>query len=411
MDDKASSEGHLAADQRKAMPSLSALTAMAKDHRDSLFEHLELLTTEPAVLAHSVNDCYLSRPELLPDEKGRALPAAPDKYLSWAVFDAMHHAVRSAAIWYYIRWILNQLLSKPDHRGLRPILQQELSNVCHLEYTLCQTAFRAHVQTGSGRKSFYRRSASLDELTGRPTTVLKTRPQTLLPANPHLHHVLRLCEPSTTPAKALEHITALTALHAASPSSRTRLSARESQALLRLSVIATFLTTHPTPVPIPPPSHSTHQTFLTRLSHLTVELNTSVRPAFTLPPSPRTIPPTALQTLSALTTAKTGSALGALHKDLIDEAIHHVWYRHRHRHPSRRSPIPSRSSREELVRWRQARNAKRPRSRGGRVFAPPPPRRRRRRRRRIRSPSLTTWTRRRRRWPRCLGGPPAGTHG
>lgn len=130
----------LTVDESKGQPSPSAPSAMATDHKGSSVEQLELLTTEPAVFAHSVNDCYLSRPELLPDEKGRMLPAAPDKYLSRAIFDAVHHAVRSAAIWFYIHWLLHQLFSKTDHYGLRLVLQQELANVCHLEYTLSQSA-------------------------------------------------------------------------------------------------------------------------------------------------------------------------------------------------------------------------------------------------------------------------------
>lgn len=141
MDHKGSSVEPLAIEQGKALPpSLPVLSAMAMDHKASLEEHLELLTTEPAVFAHSVNDCYLSRSELLPDEKGRMLPAAPDKYLSWAIFDAVHHAVCSAAIWFYIHWLLHQLFSKTGHYGLRLVLQQELANVCHLEYTLSQSA-------------------------------------------------------------------------------------------------------------------------------------------------------------------------------------------------------------------------------------------------------------------------------
>lgn len=184
MDHKGSSVEPLAIEQGKALPpSLSVLSAMAMDHKASLEEHLELLTTEPAVFAHSVNDCYLSRPELLPDEKGRMLPAAPDKNLSWAIFDAVHHAVRSAAIWFYIHWLLHQLFSKTDHYGLRLVLQQELANVCHLEHTLSQSAFRAHVQTASGLKSFHRRSAPLDK-SGRPTTVLRQNPEPSSPPTP-----------------------------------------------------------------------------------------------------------------------------------------------------------------------------------------------------------------------------------
>lgn len=260
--------------QSEAQPSPSAPSAMVMDHKASLEEHLERLTTEPAVFAHSVNDCYLSRPELLPDEKGRMPPAAADKYPSWAVFDAVHHAVRSVAIWSYITRLVDHLTSLPDRRcstrnnDFRLNLVQELANVCHLEYTLCQSAFRAHVQTGSGLKSFRRHSTPPDQA-GRSTTFLKTKPQSLLPSNPHLHHVLRLCEPSTTPPQALAHIQSLTALHAqTSPPSRT-----------------------------------------TPLTALDIELVSWVRPTFTLPPGGGGTPASAalLRSLDVLVSDKTGT--------------------------------------------------------------------------------------------------------
>lgn len=313
--------------QSEAQPSPSAPSAMAMDHEASLEEHLERLTTEPAVFAHSVNDCYLSRPELLPDEKGRMLPAAADKYPSWAVFDAVHHAVRSVAIWSYITRLVDHLTSLPDRRcstrnnDFRLNLVQELANVCHLEYTLCQSAFRAHVQTGSGLKSFRRHSTPPDQA-GRSTTFLKTKPQSLLPSNPHLHHVLRLCEPSTTPPQTLAHIQSLTALHAQTspPSRTTSLSVRESSSLTRLTTITTLLTAT---LPLPPPSHFTHQTFTTPLTALDIELVSWVRPTFTLPPGGGGTPASAalLRSLDVLVSDKTGTALGFLYRDLVEDAL------------------------------------------------------------------------------------------
>lgn len=295
MDHKASSDEHLAADQRKALPFLSALSAMVMDHKASLEEHLERLTTEPVVFAHSVNDCYLSRPELLPDEKGRMLPAAADKYPSWAVFDAVHHAVRSVAIWSYITRLVDHPTSLPDRRcstrnnDFRLNLVQELANVCHLEYTLCQSAFRAHVQTGSGLKSFRRHSTPPPDQAGRSTTFLKTKPQSLLPSNPHLHHVLRLCEPSTTPppsprAHPIPH-----------RPPRPDLPPIAHHLPLRPRILLPHPPHHnhhpPHRHPPPPPaSHFTHQTFTTPLTALDIELVSWVRPTFTLPPRRRRHP-------------------------------------------------------------------------------------------------------------------------
>lgn len=377
MDHKASSDEHLAADQRKALPSLSALSAMVMDHKASLKEHLERLTTEPAVFAHSVNDCYLSRPELLPDEKGRMLPAAADKYPSWAVFDAVHHAVRSVAIWSYITRLVDHLTSLPDRRcstrnnDFRLNLVQELTNVCHLEYTLCQSAFRANVQTGSGLKSFRRHSTPPDQA-GRSTTFLKTKPQSLLPSNPHLHHVLRLCEPSTTPPQALANIQSLTALHAQTspPSRTTSLSARESSSLSRLTTITTLLTAT---LPFPPPSHFTHQTFTTPLTALDIELVSWVRPTFPLPPGGGGTPASAalLRSLDVLVSDKTGTALGFLYRDLVEDALASL---------VERLPPPRRWPR---VQQRRERERMRPAGRRRGCFAFNNGRGRRRRRRRI----------------------------
>lgn len=381
-DHKGSSVEPLAIEQGKALPpSLSVLSAMAMDHKASLEEHLELLTTEPAAFAHRVNDCYLSRAELLPEEKGRMLPAAPDKYLIWAIFDAVHHAVRSAAIWFYIHWLLHQLFSKTDHYGLRLVLQQELANVCHLEYTLSQSAFRAHVQTASGLKSFHRRSAPLDK-SGRPTTVLKTKPQALLPSNPHLHHLLRLCEPSTTPAKALEHIKVLTSIHATDPP--------VAHQPLRPRVpgphpprVHHHLPRHPPHRRPPPPGlphnqpnvhlphllprHRTQHIRPPRLHPLPLYLPHHLPPLPHLPHYPPLLPPNAPQTLHTLTTTTTGTALGFLYQDLLDEATYYLSQLYHHWPHPPPPPVPS----SEIVEWRQKRTARRNRATSRFPSAPP----------------------------------------
>lgn len=92
--------------------SLTNLTTIAQEQKAAVEEHLELLSTEPVVLAHGVNTFFFSRPELVPDQKGRRLPAHLDKYISGAVLEALHAAVQAAAIGTYLDRLLELLEAK-----------------------------------------------------------------------------------------------------------------------------------------------------------------------------------------------------------------------------------------------------------------------------------------------------------
>ncbi|KAK1833499.1 hypothetical protein QBC39DRAFT_254518 [Podospora conica] len=334
----------LAVDKKKVKLSLPTLIAMARDQKASLEENLELLTTEPVVLAHAVNHCYFSRPELIPDEKGRVL-AATDKYISGAVFDAVHQSVRSVAIWDYMNRLLDLISSSKD-KVYRTILLQELSNVCHLEYSRAQAVFRAQVQTGSGRKSFYRRSNVVDK-TGRPSIALKgkggkAKAEDLV--HSQLNYLLRLCQPETTAPKALEWLFKLTDLHERNPSELQNLSDRELEALCDLATITFFIHDLSPAISLPPLSHKNNQMFVSRLADLDVELTTTVKPALDLlafaSPINHLLKPSmataALAALDALVVAKTGASMGFLHQDLITDCLAHL-----SSHYERTSPPPS----------------------------------------------------------------------
>lgn len=133
--------------------SLPDLVASASDQKASLKGYLGLLSTEPAVLAHAVNICFFSRPELVADEKGRVFAVHTDKYISAALFEAIHGAVKGATIWSYTSRLLDLLeSSSTTDKVYRAILLQEISNICHLEYGRAQAIFKRHVQTGTGSK-------------------------------------------------------------------------------------------------------------------------------------------------------------------------------------------------------------------------------------------------------------------
>ncbi|KAK0750280.1 hypothetical protein B0T18DRAFT_389729 [Schizothecium vesticola] len=361
--------------------SLPSLRATARDQKDSLAEHLELLTTEPAVLAHSVNDCYFSRPELIPDEKGRVLPAVTDKYISGAVFDAVHCAVRSIAIWDYIIRLLD-LLSSTKDKTYRAILLQELANVCHLEYSRAQAVFRAQVQTGSGLKSFYRRSNVVDKA-GRSSTALKVKPQDLALANTLLHHLLRLCQPETTPPKALEWIKKLIGLHSTHPAEREKLPDRESSALCDLAVIVSFLRDLSAAVSLPSLSRKHSQMFVSRADDLDVELNTSIKPtinllAFASPIDNLLEPDTAaaaLRALDAFVVTTTGTTMGFLYQDLIDDCVAHLDTLHqRAKYPAAPLDLPEQLPLATRVEQRKQKDKSRPPTQTTTLFpiVPPP---------------------------------------
>jgi hypothetical protein len=92
--------------------SLPDLIYSARNQTTTLEEYLALLSTEPVVLTHAVNVCFFSRPELLPDERGRILPVHADKYISGAVLEAVYNAVKAVAIWNYISRLLGLLASE-----------------------------------------------------------------------------------------------------------------------------------------------------------------------------------------------------------------------------------------------------------------------------------------------------------
>jgi hypothetical protein len=122
----------------------SHLVDMVQDQVSSREDLIGLIFTEPTVLAHEVNFCFFSRPELVADEKGRMLPVHTDKYISSAVFDDVYGAVKTAATWNYIGRLVD-LLKGPSDKQFRAVILKELSNTCHLEYLRAQTSFKRSV--------------------------------------------------------------------------------------------------------------------------------------------------------------------------------------------------------------------------------------------------------------------------
>ena len=252
------------------MLGLSALIDSALDQKSSLEEFLNLMSTEPFVLAHQVNLSFFARPELVADEKGRSLPMHTDKYISGAVFDAVHDTVKTAAIWNYITRLLNLLEGSTD-KQFRDLVLKELSSICHLEYTRAQTAFKRHVSTGSGGNKWFKRISTIRK-DGIIRISLKRNPESLTVENPQLHYMLRLCQDETNWPGSTHWLQKIQDLHRAHPLEKEKIVEREFDALGDLAVIVAFIQSLSSVVPLPSINHRQGQLFISKFSALGSEL-------------------------------------------------------------------------------------------------------------------------------------------
>ncbi|EWY99825.1 hypothetical protein FOYG_03763 [Fusarium oxysporum NRRL 32931] len=179
------------------------VAAIASDQKTSLEEYLPLLRTEPTVLCPGVNVQFFSRPELIPDEKGRSLPVHTDKYIGSAVLETIHHAVQCIAIWECITGLLDLLKKQSTDKLYKSTILQELSNMCHFEYARTQALFKRQVSTGTGSKWFKRISNAYDN-SGNAKISMKGKSEELTRSDPQLHYFLRLCQPETTIKKEVD---------------------------------------------------------------------------------------------------------------------------------------------------------------------------------------------------------------
>ncbi|KAI4645040.1 hypothetical protein J4E93_005839 [Alternaria ventricosa] len=302
---------------------LSDLVDMALDQMSAREDLLGLITTEPAVLAHEVNFCFFNRPELVADEMGRMLPAQTDKYISGAVFDAVHGAIKTAATWNYIGRLLDMLKTVSD-KQYRAIILRELSNTCHLEYLRAQTRFKSSVAVGLwGTKWFKRISAVRKDDIARLS--LKQSPESLTLKNPQLHYMLRLCQDDINWSGAAQWLQKLEDLHRAHPLERDNLSEREYDCLGDLAIIVTFIQSLSSVAQLPAPNHKKSQPFIPGFAALDRELR-SLKDSIDLGeyaiPIDNLLEPGmaegALATLDQYVVEMAGTKLGFLYQDLVE---------------------------------------------------------------------------------------------
>jgi hypothetical protein len=306
--------------------SLQDLLASALDQKSSLDDYLNICRTEPVFLAHVVNNWFFSRPELVQDEKGRIMPLATDKYISIAIFEVIHNAVTGAAIWDYLYRLLQTLVDRSNDQVYRGVILQEMSDVCHLEYGRVQKLFKRYVQMGSGSKYFRRISGVYDN--GVARVAMKVKPELLTRENPQVHYMLRLCQAETNVFKAVAWIKKLDDLHRTHPTDRDDMEERELDAFGDLAVTAGFVHSLSTLLPLPPINLRKGQMYVSRSKELVAELDplkTQIDLADFAAPIDNLLEPGmaegALNTLDQFVIDKTGTKMGFLYQDLIEDCV------------------------------------------------------------------------------------------
>ncbi|WAO84637.1 Ipa protein [Fusarium falciforme] len=305
---------------------LRDLVASARDRMSALEERVDLLRTESIMLAHAVNAVFFSRPDLVPDEKGRVLPVHTDKFIGAAFFDAVDIGIQAGATWAYITRCI-ELLEGSTNKAYRGTILQELSNVCHLQYSRAQAQFKRHPATGSGSKRF-RRIANQFDKAGNSRLHMKVNVAELTRSDPQCHYLLRLCQSETTTAKAAEWLKKLGELYASHPSERERLVEREAESLADFSVITGFVNDLTSSTSLPTASRKKGHIFVTKSQELEAEL-APIKMEIDLrdyaAPIDNLIEPgmadKAFDAMEAHTVQKAGATLGCLYQALAEECI------------------------------------------------------------------------------------------
>ncbi|KAJ4054606.1 hypothetical protein NW761_000194 [Fusarium oxysporum] len=306
------------------------VAAIASDHKSSLEEYLFLLRTEPTVLCPGVNVQFFSRPELVPDEKGRSLPVHTDKYIGPAVLETIHHAVQGIAIWECITGLLDLLEKQSTDKLYKSTILQELSNMCHFEYARTQALFKRQVSTGTGSKWFKRISNAYDS-SGNAKVSMKGKPEELTRSDPQLHYLLRLCQPETTVTKAVEWMEKLSDLYKAHPLEREKLDERGSRTLHDVAAIVAFVQDLSAVHSFPSASRKKGNLLVTGLQEVDTELN-QIKKEVDLrdyaAPIDNLLEPgmsaKALEALDEFVVEKTGTKMGSLYQDELEKAFRNV---------------------------------------------------------------------------------------
>ncbi|KAK3625362.1 hypothetical protein LTR56_020447 [Elasticomyces elasticus] len=164
--------------------SISDVMVQAMEQKVASEDDLVLLRC-PVVLNQAVNMTDYSRPELVPDDRG-----------------LMSSAVKIIVTWDYITRLIHMLDGLEDKLKW-PLIMQELSNTCHLEYRRAQGAYRRQMSLTPGVASTsFRRITTGEE----SKLAIKHLSSGFTVSSPQLHYILRLCHADTNHTGAAQWI-------------------------------------------------------------------------------------------------------------------------------------------------------------------------------------------------------------
>lgn len=189
-----------------------------------------------------------------------------------------------------------------------------------------QSIFKRHVATKSGGNKWFKRMSTVQK-DGLTHISMKRSPESLTVENPQLHYMLRLCQDETNWTKAAEWLQKLEDLHRGHPEEKEGMMEWEYDSLGELAVIVTFIQDLSSLEKLPPVNQKKReQAFLSGYLALENELR-NLKSGIDLGdfaiPIDNLLEPGmavgALTTLDAYILEKTGSKLGFLYQDMIDD--------------------------------------------------------------------------------------------
>ncbi|KAK5705489.1 hypothetical protein LTR97_002608 [Elasticomyces elasticus] len=298
--------------------------AQADEQRSASEDYLQLLRSEPVVLDHAVNMMNWSRPELVPDDLGRVLPLFADKYLSIAFFEVMSSAVKIISTWDYIARLM-RMRDGLDDKVKRPLIMQELSNTCHLEYRRAQAAFRRQVSSNFREAVNCFRRITTD---GTSRIAIKGQPSDFTLSDPQLHYILRLCHPDTSHTSAAQWVQKLDDHNSQHADDCKRITEDQVLALGDLVIIVSFMHTLSTSLTMVPGSKKSGLLFTGRTAELNAELARYEAAADFgdhLVPTHNLLEPgvaaSSLRALDEFVIEHAGTSLGSLYENMLDGCL------------------------------------------------------------------------------------------
>jgi len=322
--DAASALANLTIAPKPLKASISEVIAQAIEQKVAAEDYLHLLRREPLVLNQAVNRKYHSRPELVPDDRGRIMPLFTDKHISTALFDVLADAVKIIVTWDYISRLVRILDGLTD-KVRRPLVLQELSNTCHLEYRRAQMAFRRQMSTSPGFAGRRFKRITVGDVS---RVAIKGQPSDVTVSDPQLHYVLRLCHPDTNHRDAAQWIQKLDDHNNRHADDRVRLDGDQVSALGDLAIIVSFMHTLSTTIALVSGSKKSGLLFTGRTAKLDAELDQyKARADFGdhVVPMDNLLEPgvatNALQALHDFIIEQAGASVGILYEDMLQECL------------------------------------------------------------------------------------------